>query len=146
MIRHAKDRNPERTSGSVPEASGKPPRHHSTTAEEARNLCDRVVESSPCHPGFAAWVPHLLGDIASHPDRFDAERGEAQYEAALALAEPRGMRPLVAHCHLGLAKLYRRTSKADPAHEHLTTAATMYREMGMQFWLEQAEAEMEKLA
>ena len=43
--------------------------------DEARNLCDRVVESSPCHPGFAAYVPHLLGDIASHPDRFDAERG-----------------------------------------------------------------------
>jgi hypothetical protein len=30
-------------------------------------------------------------------------------------------------------------------HEHLTTAATMYREMDMPFWLEQAEAEMEAL-
>jgi len=27
-------------------------------------------------------------------------------------------------------------------HEHLTTAATMYREMDMGFWLEQAEAEI----
>jgi hypothetical protein len=27
------------------------------------------------------------------------------------------------------------------AHEHLTTATTMYREMDMRFWLEQAEAE-----
>jgi hypothetical protein len=26
------------------------------------------------------------------------------------------------------------------AKEHLTTAATMYREMGMSFWLERAEA------
>jgi len=32
------------------------------------------------------------------------------------------MRPLVAHCHLGLAKLYRRTSKREQAREHLTTA------------------------
>jgi hypothetical protein len=40
--------------------------------------------------------------------RFDAESGEAHYRKALALAEPRGMRPLVAHCHLGLGKLYRR--------------------------------------
>ncbi len=45
---------------------------------------------------------HLLGDIATHADRFDAESGELDYRAALALAEPRGMRPLVAHCHLGL--------------------------------------------
>jgi hypothetical protein len=52
------------------------------------------------------------------------------------------MRPLVAHCHLGLGKLYRRTGKRQEAHEHLTTATTMYREMDMRFWLEQAEAEL----
>jgi hypothetical protein len=51
------------------------------------------------------------------------------------------MRPLVAHCHLGLGKLYRRTGKPQEAQEHLTTATTMYREMGMAYWLEQAEAE-----
>ena len=48
------------------------------------------------------------------------------------------MRPLVAHCHLGLGKLYRRTGKREQAREHLTTATTMYREMDMRFWLEQA--------
>jgi hypothetical protein len=63
----------------------------------------------------------------------------------LALAEPRGMRPLVAHCHLGLGKLSRRTGKLEQAREHLTTATTMYRETDMQFWLEQAEAEMKEL-
>jgi hypothetical protein len=56
------------------------------------------------------------------------------------------MRPLVAHCHLGLGKLYRRTGKRDEAREHLATVATMYREMDMRFWLEQAEAEMRGLA
>ena len=55
------------------------------------------------------------------------------------------MRPLVAHCHLGLGKLYRRTGKREQAQEHLTTATTMYREMDMRFWLEQAEAEMREL-
>jgi hypothetical protein len=49
---------------------------------------------------------------------------------------------LVAHCHLGLGKLYRRTGKREQAQEHLTTATTMYREMGMTYWLEQAEAEL----
>jgi hypothetical protein len=51
------------------------------------------------------------------------------------------MRPLVAHCHLGLGKLYRRTGKREHAQEHLTTATTMYREMDMRFWLEKAEEE-----
>ena len=88
-----------------------------------------------------AHAQHLLGDLATHPDRFDAESGETHYRQALALAEPRGMRPLVAHCHLGLGKLYRRTDKREEAQEHLTTAATMYREMDMRFWLAQAEAE-----
>jgi hypothetical protein len=84
----------------------------------------------------------LLGDIATHPDRVDAERGEDHYRQALSLAEPRGMRPLVAHCHLGLGKLYRRTDKREQAREHLTTATTMYSEMGMTYWLEKAEAEL----
>jgi len=30
--------------------------------------------------------------------------------------------------------------------EHLPTATTMHREMGMTYWLEQAEAEMKELA
>jgi hypothetical protein len=50
------------------------------------------------------------------------------------------MRPLVAHCHLGLGTLYRRAGDAAKAQEHLTTARNMYREMGMTFWLEKAEA------
>ena len=74
------------------------------------------------------------------PTSFDAETGEAHYRQALALAEPRGMRPLVAHCHLGLGKLYQRIGKQEQAREHLTTATTMYREMDMRFWLEQAGA------
>jgi tetratricopeptide (TPR) repeat protein len=113
--------------------------------DDARRLGDRAVESAPRQPGVAAHALHLLGDVATHPDRFDAERGEAHYGQALALAEPRGMRPLVAHCHLGLGKLYRRTDKREQATEHLITATTMYREMDMRFWLEQAEAEMREL-
>jgi len=49
------------------------------------------------------------------------------------------MRPLVAHCHLGLGRLYRRTGKREQAQEHLTTATAMYGEMGMTYWLEKLE-------
>jgi hypothetical protein len=54
----------------------------------------------------------------------------------------------IAHAQEGLrladaiGKLYRRTGKRAKAREHLTTATTMYREMDMRFWFEQAEAEL----
>ena len=67
------------------------------------------------------------------------------YRKALARAEPRGMRPLVAHYHLGLAKLYRRPGEREQSPEHLTTATTMYREMDMRVWLDQAASEEREL-
>ena len=76
----------------------------------------------------------------------DAGRAEAHYGQALALAEPRGMRPLIARCHPGLGTLYRGTGKSDQARERLITATTMYREMDMLFWLQQAEAELRWIA
>ena len=51
----------------------------------------------------------------------------------------------MAPCHAGLANLYGRTGKHQQARELLTTAMTMYREMGMRFWLKEAEAEMNAL-
>jgi hypothetical protein len=47
----------------------------------------------------------------------------------------------VAHCHLGLGTLYRRTGDGAKAKEHLTTASAMYRGMDMEFWLEKADTE-----
>jgi class 3 adenylate cyclase/tetratricopeptide (TPR) repeat protein len=108
--------------------------------DQAQALAEHAIAAVPEHTGVAAYARHLLGDVATHPDRFDAERGGAHYRAAFALAAPRGMRPLVAHCHLGLGKLYRRAGDPVKAHEYLTSAATMYREMDMGFWLEQVEA------
>ncbi len=79
----------------------------------------------------------LAGDVASTGDADDAE---GHYREALALAGELSMRPLVAHCHLGLGKLHRRAGKGEQACEHLNTAAALYREMEMRFWLEQAES------
>jgi len=90
--------------------------------------------------GSEAHALCLAGDVASTAG---AEDAEGYYREALALAFELGMRPLVAHCHLGLGKLYRRTGKREQAQEHLTIATTMYREMGMTYWLEKAEAELQ---
>jgi class 3 adenylate cyclase/tetratricopeptide (TPR) repeat protein len=112
---------------------------------EAQRLGECAVSSSPRQPGYAAHALHLLGDIATHLDRIDAERAEANYHQALAIAEPRGMRPLVAHCHRGLAKLYGGTNRSEQAREHFACAMSMYREMNMTFWLKQEEADMREL-
>jgi tetratricopeptide (TPR) repeat protein len=80
----------------------------------------------------------LIGDVTSARGATDAE---VHYREALTLAGGIGMRPLVAHCHFGLGKLYRRTGKREQAQEHLTTVM-MYREMGMTYWLEKAEPEL----
>jgi DNA-binding SARP family transcriptional activator len=114
--------------------------------DDAVRLGTRAVECSPCHPGFAAHAQHLLGEIAIHADRLDPVRGEARFREAQALAEPRGMRPLVARCHLGLGRLYQRTGDDERAREHLTVGTTMFREMGMTYWLEKAETERSELA
>ena len=105
--------------------------------DKARQLGSRSVESAQRQPGFRAHALHLLGDLAAQPDQFDVESGVTHYQQALALAQSHGMRPLVAHCYLGLSNLYRRTGKPERARENLAAATTMYREMDMGFWCEQ---------
>jgi tetratricopeptide (TPR) repeat protein len=84
----------------------------------------------------------LLGHVTAETSPGETAEPERQYRDAFGIATDLGMRPLVAHCHLGLSKLYRRTDKREQAREHLATATTMYREMGMMYWLEKAEAEL----
>ena len=50
------------------------------------------------------------------------------------------MRPLVAHCHLGLGTLYAKLGWQEQASPELSTAIALYRAMDMTFWLPQAEA------
>ena len=49
------------------------------------------------------------------------------------------MRPLQAHCHLGLGTLYAKTGQWEQARAALSTAIELYRNMEMMFWLSQAE-------
>jgi tetratricopeptide (TPR) repeat protein len=110
--------------------------------DEARRGAARALELAREHKerGHEAWIFRLLGEVAAHPAALDAGQARPRYLEALTLATELGMRPLVAHCHLGLGKLSQRTGNRQQAQEHLATATTMYREMGMTFWLEKAEA------
>ena len=109
-------------------------------ARRALDLAHRQKER-----GNEGWVLRLLGEIVAHADPPDLESAQAHYGQALARAEELGMRPLAAHCHLGLGQLYHRAGKREPACEHLITATTLDREMGMSSWLERAEAALQQL-
>jgi hypothetical protein len=67
-------------------------------------------------------------------------RTESHYQKALALAEELGMRPLQAHCHLGLGTLYGTLGRREQARVELSVAMALYRAMDMTSWLPQAEA------
>jgi len=131
--------------------------HHSLGVEqlgEAYLLADQVENARTCadravmlargrgERGYEAWAMRLLGEIAAHRGRPDLATAAAHYGAAMTLASELEMRPLVAHCHLGLGRLYGRTGKREQALQHLTTVTAMYGEMGMHFWLEKAQAEL----
>ena len=85
--------------------------------------------------GDEALTLHQLGVVHAHANPPDIEQAEAHYQQALALAEALGMRPLVAHCHLGLGTLYAQIGRSEQAYAQLSTAITLYRAMDMTFWL-----------
>jgi tetratricopeptide (TPR) repeat protein len=90
--------------------------------------------------GAVARGVYLLGEIAAEAEPPEAEEAEARYRQALTLAEELGMRPLVAHCHLGLGTLYQKVGHEEPARAELAAAIELYRAMEMPYWLAKAEA------
>ena len=72
--------------------------------------------------GHEAHALHQLGIVHAHAAPPDVEQAEAHYQQALALAEALSMRPLQAHCHLGLGTLYtkigRLTGPRRTLHRH----------------------------
>jgi tetratricopeptide (TPR) repeat protein len=111
--------------------------------EKAAAAAERAAQlTSECQQdAYRAWALWMLGEVAAHPAHLCAEVADVRYREAIRLATELGMRPLVAHCHLGLGKLYRRTGRRQEAQKHLVTATTIYGEMGTRFWPEQAEAD-----
>lgn len=76
--------------------------------EEAHALAERTLALARQHQerGNQAYALRLLGDIAARREPPESESAEAHYRQALALAEELSMRPLQAHCHLGLGTLH----------------------------------------
>jgi tetratricopeptide (TPR) repeat protein len=104
--------------------------------------CAIELASGRREQGNLAWALYVWGEIGSRASPVDLAKSERHYGEAVVLAGELGMSPLVAHGHLGLGNVYRRTGKRQESQEHLTTATTMYREMEMTYWLAQADADL----
>jgi tetratricopeptide (TPR) repeat protein len=110
--------------------------------EEAHTLTERTLTLAREHQerGHQAYALRLLGDIAARREPPQSDQAGDYYRQALALADELGMRPLQAHCYLGLGTLYAASGQREQARTVLSTAITLYRDMDMTFWLPQAEA------
>jgi tetratricopeptide (TPR) repeat protein len=109
-------------------------------AEAARGLALATVDNARAyHVPLGRIRAEALALQGKEPPRNEPL---SDWGRLLDLAAELSMRPELAHCHLGLGKLFRRTGDGAKAAEHLTTARDMYREMDMRFWLEKAETEL----
>ncbi|HEY7491903.1 MAG TPA: adenylate cyclase, partial [Candidatus Tectomicrobia bacterium] len=115
--------------------------------EEAQALAERALTLAREHGErrHQAYAMRLLGDIAARREILEAEQAAAHYQQALALAGELGMRPLLAHCHLGLGILSLKMGRPKQARPELSTAIEIYRALDMTFWLPQAEAALARV-
>jgi class 3 adenylate cyclase/tetratricopeptide (TPR) repeat protein len=109
--------------------------------EEAQVLAERALAHARERQerGYQAYALRLLGDIATRREPPESACAETHYRQALVLAGELGMRPLQAHCHLGLGLLYVKMGQREKACAQLFPAIDLYRAMDMTFWLPQAE-------
>jgi DNA-binding SARP family transcriptional activator len=114
--------------------------------DEAAAAAMRGLEM--CHErsevGWEAWTTLLCGRVDARR-RANAASAEAQYRAALEVAEARGLRPLAAHCYAALGELHTRHAQDAEARAMLDAAAELYRSMGMRFWLGLVEEQRARL-
>jgi class 3 adenylate cyclase/tetratricopeptide (TPR) repeat protein len=116
--------------------------------DEAARIASRAADLAAARGfrGNQASAYQLLGEVNASRDPPEVPQAEEHYRQALALADELGMRPLVAHCHRGLGRLYERAGDLQRAKEHIATAVKMYQAMEMGFWLEQAKATAKELS
>jgi tetratricopeptide (TPR) repeat protein len=112
--------------------------------ERAGNALELARERQ--EPGHQAYALHLLAEIAFHPEPPELDKAENYYRQPMNLADNLGMRPLLARCHFELGQLNRKREKPEEAKKHLNIAISMFREMDMRSYLDEAEKEKVQLA
>ena len=119
---------------------------HAARIEDALSQAKLALELSHEHQerGREAWILRLIGKIHARRDHSRTDQSEQHYRQALRQANELKMRPLIAHCHLGLGRLKAELDQGDQSRKHLSTAIDLYRSMGMSSGLQQAEDALAK--
>jgi tetratricopeptide (TPR) repeat protein len=89
--------------------------------------------------GNEAYARRLAAEVAAARD--DLPAAAARYQESLALADELGMRPFLAHCHRGLARVLRRLGQEPAAGSHRETAGSLFRDMAMHYWTDRLAAD-----
>jgi class 3 adenylate cyclase/tetratricopeptide (TPR) repeat protein len=84
--------------------------------------------------GFGAWALYYMAKIQSDCGPEQIQQAIHSFGQAMEQATELGMRPLLAHCHMGLGQLYLKGENTEEARSELVTAMDLYRSMGMTFW------------
>jgi class 3 adenylate cyclase/tetratricopeptide (TPR) repeat protein len=115
---------------------------------DASDLAERALQLSRTHKerGHEAWALKLLGDISQHYTAAKTEEAEDYYRRAYMRSRELGMRPLQAHCQVGLSHIYVANGKLDKARSELAAAIDLYRSLDMTFWLLAAQAAFARLS
>jgi len=95
--------------------------------------------------GFGAWALYYMAKIQCDYGPDHMQQSIHSYGQAKEQAAELGMRPLLAHCHMGLGQLYLKGGRSEEARSELTAALDLYSSMGMSFWLPQAEAALAEI-
>ena len=109
---------------------------------EALEITERALNISieRKERGSEALAKRLLGELALRALSPDIDEIGRHYSEALSLAEELCLRPLQAHCQLGLSRLYRLTDESERAQAHHSVAMAMFGDMGMQLWLDREDS------
>lgn len=115
--------------------------------DDAARAADRGLVLCRQHGqrGWEAWTLRLVGEIAMRRGPADLDIARSTFHAAMALAEERRMRPLIAHCRLGLGAAHRCAGEVSRGRAEMNAALAEYRAMDMTYWLARAEAELASL-
>jgi tetratricopeptide (TPR) repeat protein len=109
------------------------------SAELAAQALELAIEGK--ERGNEAWALKLIADVDLRNKELD--NGEKHYCQAMSVANELGMKPLEAHCHAGLSRLFREGGYSERAELETSAAAVLYRQMEMGFWLEHTQPELQ---
>jgi tetratricopeptide (TPR) repeat protein len=115
--------------------------------EEAKTHAEQALQCSLANnekffPGISRT---LLGRVIAKVDTGQIEAAEAQIRQGICELEEQGMLPFLSLSYLWLAEVYAESGRKEEAMTNLKKAETMFREMGMNYWLAKAQEALKRL-